>query len=96
MISREEVEHIAKLARIGIDQEEAEKFRKDLGAILDYVKEFEKVNTEEIEPTSHVTGSKNVMRPDAPLEKTSEKIRRELVEAASATKDGYIKTKAIL
>lgn len=96
MISREGVEHIAKLARIGIDQEEVKKFQGDLDAILDYVRELKELNTEGVEPTSQVTDSENVMRPDLSGEETSEEVRRNLVEAAPAEKDGYIKTKAIL
>ncbi len=96
MISKDEVKHIANLARIGITDEEVEKFQKDLGAILDYVKELEGLDTDKVEPTSHVTGSENVMRDDEVRRKTSAEVRKRLMEAVPKKKDGYVKTKAIL
>ncbi len=94
MISKDDVKHIAYLARLGITEEEIEKFQRDLGAILDYVKELEGANTENVEPTSHVTGAENVMRDDDISEKHKVKSEK-LIEMAPETKDGYVKTKAI-
>ena len=49
-LSKEQVEHIAELARIGILDEEKEKFQKDLGAVLDYVDKLEGVDVADVEP----------------------------------------------
>lgn len=95
MISKQDVQHIARLARIGITEEETKRFQKDLGAILDYVKELEGVDTENVEPTSHVAGAENVMREDDICEDISRDSGRKLIKAAPAKKDGYVKTKAI-
>lgn len=96
MISKDDVKHIAHLARIGITDEEVEKFQKDIGAILDYVKELEEVDTDAVEPTSHVTGIENVMRRDEVREKIPQDSKKKLIEAVPKKKSGYVKTKAIL
>ncbi|MDP2664107.1 MAG: Asp-tRNA(Asn)/Glu-tRNA(Gln) amidotransferase subunit GatC, partial [bacterium] len=44
MISKEEVKHIAKLARLGLSDKEIGKFQKDLSSILDYVEKLKKVD----------------------------------------------------
>ncbi len=64
MLSLEQVKHIAKLARIGIDDAAAERFSKQLSGILDYMSLLNEVNTEGVELTSQVTGLKNVTRAD--------------------------------
>jgi len=64
MITREEVIHIAKLAKMKLTEEEIEKFTKDLSGILDFFKDLEEVDTDGIEETSQVTGMTNRTRPD--------------------------------
>jgi aspartyl-tRNA(Asn)/glutamyl-tRNA(Gln) amidotransferase subunit C len=64
MLSLDQVRHIAELARIGIDDAEAEKFSKQLSGILEYVELLNEVNTDGVEPTSQVTGLNNVTRKD--------------------------------
>ena len=53
MINKEEVEKIAKLARIELTEEEIKRFQKDFSDILDYFKLLKKVNTSKINPTCH-------------------------------------------
>ena len=64
MLSLDQVKHIAKLARIGISDAEAEKFSKQLSGILEYVELLNEVKTDGVEPTSQVTGLNNVTRKD--------------------------------
>ncbi|MFA6550075.1 MAG: Asp-tRNA(Asn)/Glu-tRNA(Gln) amidotransferase subunit GatC [Candidatus Gracilibacteria bacterium] len=64
MLSEEEVKHIAKLARIRLTDEEIKKFSTQLTDILEYVKILEEVDTKDVEPTSQVTGLKDVTRED--------------------------------
>lgn len=64
MLSLDQVKHIAKLARIGIDDLQAEKFSRQLSSILEYVELLNEVNVDGVEPTSQVTGLKNVLRED--------------------------------
>jgi len=64
MLSNDQIKHIAKLARVGIDDAAAEKFSRQLSGILEYVAQLNEVKTEGVEPTSQVTGLSNVTRED--------------------------------
>ncbi len=64
-ISREEVEHAAYLARLGLSGEEMEKMRDQLSSILDNMQILSELDTASIPPTAHVIPQRNVMRPDA-------------------------------
>lgn len=63
-ITKEQVDHIAKLARIKLTDAEEEKMAKEMGMILTYIEKLKEVNTEGVEPTAQVTGLNNVFRPD--------------------------------
>jgi aspartyl-tRNA(Asn)/glutamyl-tRNA(Gln) amidotransferase subunit C len=64
-ISRQEVEHVAKLARLELSDQEKEKLTDQLSNILTYVEKLNELDTKGIEPTSHVLDIRNVMRDDA-------------------------------
>jgi aspartyl-tRNA(Asn)/glutamyl-tRNA(Gln) amidotransferase subunit C len=64
MLSAEQVKHIAKLARLGLRDEQVNKFAKQLSDILAYVEMLNEVKTDDVEPTSQVTGLENVTRND--------------------------------
>jgi len=83
MLSKEEVKHIAKLARLGLTDAEIEKFQKELSAILDYVEKLKEVDISGVEPTSHSVLVENIMRKDEVL-----KFNKKLME-------GYLKVKSI-
>lgn len=63
-ITIEEVEHVANLARLVFNEEEKKKLTEQLGRILDYIEQLNELDTEDVEPTSHVIPIKNVVRPD--------------------------------
>jgi len=63
-ITIEEVEHVANLARLVFNEEEKKKLTEQLGRILDYIEQLNELDTEDVEPTSHVIPMKNVVRPD--------------------------------
>jgi aspartyl-tRNA(Asn)/glutamyl-tRNA(Gln) amidotransferase subunit C len=65
MLNAEQVQHIAKLARLGLSKEEGEKFAKQLSDIMAYVDMLNEVNVDNVEPTSQVTGLENVTREDS-------------------------------
>ena len=94
-ITLDEVEKIAGLARIKISPEEAEKFSGELSDILGYVDQLSEADTENIEPISQVTGLVNVVREDV-SEDFDEEMRRELVERAGESKNGYVKVKSVM
>jgi len=60
----EDVEHIAKLSRLGLASAEKEKFAEQLSDILSYVDQLNEVDTKNIEPTAQVTGLENVLADD--------------------------------
>ncbi len=63
---KEEVEHIALLARLYLSDEEKERLGSQLSKILDYFRVLEEVDTEDVPPTFHVLPITNVMRDDEP------------------------------
>lgn len=63
-ISIKDVEHVAKLARLDLSDQEKDRFTEQLNAILKYAEKLNELNTEHIEPTSHVIPVANVLRED--------------------------------
>ncbi len=63
-ISKKDVEHVARLARLRLTEEEKEKLGKQLNQILEYVEKLNELDTKNVEPTSHVVPLKNVLRED--------------------------------
>lgn len=63
-ITIKEVEHVANLARLEFSEEEKKKLTQQLAKILDYIDQLNKLDTTNIEPTSHVIPVRNVVRPD--------------------------------
>ncbi len=63
-ITIEDVEHIAKLARLRLTEEEKLRFQKELGKIIEYFDQLKKLNTEGVPPTTHVVPLENVLRED--------------------------------
>jgi aspartyl-tRNA(Asn)/glutamyl-tRNA(Gln) amidotransferase subunit C len=61
-----EVRHIANLARMNLTDDELELYRKQLSAILDYFKQLEELETEDIPPTANVSADQNLLRVDQP------------------------------
>jgi len=66
VISREEVEHIARLSRLRFEEDELERLQHGLSAILDYVKTLGELDLDGLEPTAHAVDLKNVLRADEP------------------------------
>jgi aspartyl-tRNA(Asn)/glutamyl-tRNA(Gln) amidotransferase subunit C len=95
MISKKEVQHIAKLARLGLSEKEIEKYQRELSSILDYIEKLKEVDVSKIEPTSHSLRVENVMREDEINKKLKVK-NEKLLELAPETKAGFIKVKSIL
>ena len=63
-ISYEEVEHVGRLARLALSEEERERMRAQLDAILTYINKLNELDTSQVEPTSHVIPMTNVFRED--------------------------------
>ncbi len=63
-ISREEVVHIASLARLGLDDGELDAFTRELGAILDHASTVAEIDLRDVSPMSHPIALSNVLRDD--------------------------------
>jgi aspartyl-tRNA(Asn)/glutamyl-tRNA(Gln) amidotransferase subunit C len=66
VISREDVVHVARLARLALTDAELETLREQLNAILSHIDALRAVDTSGVEPTSHAVPQFNVMRDDEP------------------------------
>lgn len=63
-IGRAEVEHVARLARLALEEKELEALTAQMDAILGYVDQLRALNTEGIVPTAHAVPVENAFRPD--------------------------------
>jgi len=94
-LTKKEVEHVAKLARLGLTEKEEEKFSKELSAILDFVEKLNEAKTDKVEPTAQVTGLKNVYRQDEGREKIKPETDK-LLNLAPETENRSVKVKTVL
>ncbi|GAA5417452.1 aspartyl/glutamyl-tRNA(Asn/Gln) amidotransferase subunit C [Paraliobacillus ryukyuensis] len=92
-ISKEQVKHVAHLARLAITDEEVEKMTKQLGDIINYAELLNELDTDNVEPTTHVLDLKNVMRKDEP-KKWIEK--EDALKNAPDQQDGQFRVPSIL
>jgi aspartyl-tRNA(Asn)/glutamyl-tRNA(Gln) amidotransferase subunit C len=87
VIDREQVLHVARLARLELSEDEVEKMSRELSGILDHVDKIAELDLEGVEPTSHVVELENVLRPDEP--RPSWDRERVLEEAPDAAEDAF-------
>lgn len=95
MITEKDVEHIAKLARIELTNEEKEKLAKEMGSILDYIDKLSEVNVVGVEPTAQVTGLENVFRKDETRSEYNAGEVSKLRETMPQREGDYLKVKAV-
>jgi aspartyl-tRNA(Asn)/glutamyl-tRNA(Gln) amidotransferase subunit C len=87
MIDREQVLHVARLARLKLSDEEVERMSGELSAILDHVDNINELDLEGVEPTTHVVPLENVLREDEP--RPSLPRERALEQAPDADESGF-------
>lgn len=93
-ITEKDVEHVAALARLSLNEKQRGQYAQELAKILDYVGQLQKVSAKNVEPTAHVTGLANVSREDRVLAFAIP--GRDLLSQAPAVEKGYLKVKAVL
>ncbi|MBA3757801.1 Asp-tRNA(Asn)/Glu-tRNA(Gln) amidotransferase subunit GatC [Candidatus Saccharibacteria bacterium] len=93
-LSRDDVLKLARLSRLKLSDDEVERFQSELSNILDYVETLQSVETDNLEPTSQVTGLTNVMRKDELIDYQAS--TDALLENAPEIQDHQIKVKRIL
>lgn len=92
-LSREEVEHIAELARLALSDEELALYQGQLSAILEYFERLQELDTEAIPPTATVLPLRSVMRDD---EVRPPFPREDILANAPAAEEGCFKVPAVL
>jgi aspartyl-tRNA(Asn)/glutamyl-tRNA(Gln) amidotransferase subunit C len=92
-ITKKDVDHVAKLARLDLNDTEKDLFTDQLNAILKYAEQHNQLNTEGVVPTSHAMPLVNVMRED--VAKPSLPIEKVLMNAPDH-EDGQFKVPAVL
>lgn len=65
-LTRSQVEHVAKLARLGLSEAEKVHFTEQLSRILEHVESMNRLNTADVPPTYHAVALQNVLREDKP------------------------------
>ncbi|MEA2440979.1 MAG: aspartyl-tRNA(Asn)/glutamyl-tRNA(Gln) amidotransferase subunit [Thermoleophilaceae bacterium] len=87
MIDREQVLHVAKLARLRLTEDEVERMSGELSTILEAIEQIGELDLEGVQPTAHVVDLENVLRPDEPRPSLSRE--RALANAPDATDQGF-------
>ncbi len=93
-LTRDDVLKLARLARLNLTDEEVEAFRKEMSDILEYVALLNDADVAGLEPTSQVTGLKNVTRKDEVIDYGVGSA--ELLRLAPKTLDGQIKVNRMI
>lgn len=84
-VTQEEVERIASLSMLSLDDEKKQMLQKNLNDILSHAEKLNELDTEGVEPTSYILKQQNVMREDVPGEVWE---REEMLKNASEQEDG--------
>lgn len=92
-ISKDQVKHVANLARLAVTDEEVDMFTKQLDDIIKYAEQLNELDTEKVVPTTHVLDLKNVMRKD---ESRKWLTQEEALKNAPDKKDGQVRVPSVL
>ena len=96
MLKTEAVEKVAELARLKLSPNEAERFQKELGAILDWAEQLKPLAVENVAPTTSIGGAVNVVREDMAERPVATPAPEQLLKQAPERKGDFVKVKAIL
>ncbi len=92
-IDTKTVKHVAYLVRLGISEEEAQKFSAQFSSIIDYFDMLNEVDTTSIPPASDIANAENVLREDVVQPSMN---REEFLKNAPQSERGYIKVPTVL
>ncbi len=93
LLTRDQVKHVADLARLGLSEEEIELYQRQLSAILEYAAILQRLDTDAIPPTASVLPVLNVMREDEPAVSLSQE---DALANAPSVAEGHFRVRAIL
>ena len=92
-LTRDEVVHVAHLARLELTDDEIDRFTRQLGDVLDHAADIEALDVGDVAPTNHPIPLANVLRPD---EIVASLDRDEVLAAAPAAEDGQFRVPPVL
>jgi len=91
-INKDDLEHVADLARLELNQEEKAKFTEQLGAVLEYFEKLDAAKTADVKPIDQINEMENVTTDD----KIGRKLdRKTLLANVPEEEEGFIKVKAV-
>ena len=93
IIDTKAVKQVAFLVRLGISEEEAEKFSGQFSSIIDYFNMLNEVDTDNVPPASEIANAENVLRDDEVKPSMS---REEFLKNAPQSERGYVKVPTVL
>jgi aspartyl-tRNA(Asn)/glutamyl-tRNA(Gln) amidotransferase subunit C len=93
MIDREMVQHVAKLARLGLSEEDIETFGSQLSVILENIRILQEADVSGVSPTAHASRLTNIMRQDVPRPSYPPEV---LLANAPDQEDNCLKVNAVL
>ena len=92
-LTPEEVKHIARLARVGLSDDEVARIQGQLSQILDYFQRLQQVDTGDLPPTAHTLALHNVMRDDEPKPSFD---KEEVLANAPHREEDHFRVRAVL
>lgn len=92
-ITRKDVEHVARLARLALTEEEKVHFTEQLGKILGYIEKLNEIDTSKIPPTAHPFSSKTVWREDRTFRWSS---ADSILENAPEKEESFFKVRKVI
>jgi aspartyl-tRNA(Asn)/glutamyl-tRNA(Gln) amidotransferase subunit C len=92
-ITREEVAHVARLARLDLSDAEVDTFTDQLGKVLDHAADVEALDVADVPPTAHPYPLVNVLRADEP---TPTLTREDVLDGAPLAEDGQFRVPPVL
>jgi aspartyl-tRNA(Asn)/glutamyl-tRNA(Gln) amidotransferase subunit C len=92
-LTREEVLHVAKLARVGVTDDDVTKFQHQLSNILDHFNALSEIDTTDVPPTTQSLPVENVMAEDEPRASLPQS---EALQNAPIQQDGHLRVRAVL
>ncbi|HEV3047112.1 MAG TPA: Asp-tRNA(Asn)/Glu-tRNA(Gln) amidotransferase subunit GatC [Solirubrobacteraceae bacterium] len=88
MIAREEVLHVARLARLALAEDEIEPMARELSAVLDHIAKIAELDLDAVAPTSHVVEVTDALRADEPQPCLAREVA--LAQAPAVSDDGFL------
>jgi aspartyl-tRNA(Asn)/glutamyl-tRNA(Gln) amidotransferase subunit C len=92
-LTRDEVLHVARLARVGLTEEDVTRFQQQLSQILDHFESLSRIDTTDVPPTTHTLPLEGVMASDETRGSLSQE---EVLANAPMEQDGYLRVRAVL